>query len=124
MNLFKSIFTYQCPRCRSSKIFKTPFQFTSPLAMPDKCPNCELNFAQEPGFYFGALFISYGVSIVLFLGISLSLVFVFEWSISKSMTVVLVVAALFFFKIMRVSRSIWIHIIIKFEKRFLVNDKI
>ncbi|MEO1261736.1 MAG: DUF983 domain-containing protein [Bacteroidota bacterium] len=122
MTLIKSIFTYQCPRCRSSKIFKTPFQFTNPLAMPEKCPNCELNFEQEPGFYFGALFISYGVSIVLFLSIALSLVFGFDWSVGRSMAVVLIVAALFFFKIMRVSRSIWIHIIIKYEKRFLANN--
>lgn len=37
--------------------------------MNDTCENCEATFMPEPGFYFGALYVSYAFTITLFIGI-------------------------------------------------------
>jgi uncharacterized protein (DUF983 family) len=118
MNILQSIFGYRCPKCRSSKLFKEPFQFTDPLAMPERCEVCDQNFEPEPGFYFGAMFLSYIASGFLFLIPALILVFGFGWSVNSTMVFVLVFAALVYFKLLRTSRSLWIHIAVKYDKKY------
>ena len=118
MNILKSMWTYQCPRCRSSKMFKTPFQMKKPLDMHDNCEVCGQNFTPEPGFYFGAMFISYILMGWFLLLPALFLKFALDWSVGATMAFVLALAALTYFKFLRFSRSLWIHIIVKYDKRF------
>jgi hypothetical protein len=42
------------------------------------CPVCEANFEPEPGFYFGAMFVSYAISVTIFVVIALFLFVVFH----------------------------------------------
>ncbi len=37
------------------------------------CTNCGVSFEPEPGFYFGAMFVSYALSVVLFAVIGIAL---------------------------------------------------
>ena len=30
------------------------------MEMPDQCPVCGLDYIQEPGYYYGAMYVSYG----------------------------------------------------------------
>lgn len=71
----------------------------------------------EPGFYYGAMFISYIITGFLFLGIALSLVFIWGWTVEGAMGIVLLVAALIYIWILRLSRSVWIHIIVPFKRK-------
>lgn len=121
MNIVKSILKYKCPRCRSANLFKTPFNISKPLDMPERCSNCQLNFEPEPGFYFGAMFISYGLSALLFLATALTLVLGFDWSPNQAMIVVVIIGLLVFFRILRLARAVWIHITVKFEGEQLSN---
>lgn len=41
--------------------------------MYDRCDHCGASFEPEPGFYFGAMFVSYAISVVLFAVIGVSL---------------------------------------------------
>jgi uncharacterized protein (DUF983 family) len=51
----------RCPRCCQGKIYLAGFR------MNTRCPMCELLFDREPGYFLGALYISYGMSTVLLL---------------------------------------------------------
>ena len=118
MNILKSIWTYHCPKCRSSKLFKAPFKFNDPLNMNKKCSVCKQDLEPEPGFYYGAMFISYGLSIFLLLIPSLTLVFGFGWSANNAMFFILLILAISYFKLLRLSRSLWIHINVKYDKSY------
>ena len=118
MNIIKSMLAHNCPQCRSSKLFKNPFDFKNPLRMYERCSNCNQNFEPEPGFYIGAMFISYGLSISMFLTSALILVFGFSWTVNSAMLLVLAISAISFFKILRLSRSIWIHINVKYNSNY------
>jgi uncharacterized protein (DUF983 family) len=65
---FESLIKGRCPRCRKGHIFikpiLNPFSIT---VMNKKCPNCNLVFEKEPGFFNGAMYISYAFSVGLFL---------------------------------------------------------
>ena len=49
-----------CPRCRRGPIF------ASMWAMNEDCPDCGLDFERgEPGYFTGAMYVSYGLAIPL-----------------------------------------------------------
>src|SRR5258708_27778971 len=60
-----SILTLRCPRCRSGKLFvkPSPYPYKTMAQMPAKCPVCGLDFNPEPGFYWGAMYVSYGLTV-------------------------------------------------------------
>jgi uncharacterized protein (DUF983 family) len=113
----------KCPRCQEGDLFVKPFEFSKPVHMPEKCPVCHQKFEPEPGFYYGAMFLSYILSGFLFLGImSICLIF-FKWSLNVSMAVLLVIAALTYFFFLRMSRSIWINLLVKYDPKAKEDKK-
>lgn len=121
MSFINSVVKYTCPRCRSFKMFKVPMQLSSPLEMHKRCEVCEQNFEPEPGFYFGAMFISYIISGFGILVPGLILVFYFKWSVEATMALIIFVGILTAMKLMRFSRSLWIHFIVKYDQDFASN---
>ncbi len=54
----------ECPNCHKGKIFKDNsifFQFSLPK-MNSSCNSCGFNFQKEPGFFFGAMYVNYGLT--------------------------------------------------------------
>ncbi len=103
------IISMKCPKCHEGDLFPTgSFEFKTPFDMNEHCPNCQENFMPEPGFYYGAMFISYiftGFFCLSFVGITH---WVFGWSTGASFGVLILILAIFFVWIYRMARSIWI----------------
>ena len=73
----EAILKAKCPRCHRGDIFKYPI-FHKGFSETNKvCPHCGLMFEREPGFFLGAMYISYVFSIAILLGTSFVLYFVF-----------------------------------------------
>ena len=106
-----SIFNFKCPRCHTGDLFETPaFSFKKPFEMPDHCPYCGQKYHPEPGFYYGAMFVSYiftGWFCILFV---MFFHWVLGWSTAASFVLLIGVCALGFIYIFRLARSIWINI--------------
>ena len=51
-----------CPRCYTGKIFRGPLWRTY-LAMNERCPVCDLKYEREQGYFLGAMYFSYMLSI-------------------------------------------------------------
>ncbi|MEE9374314.1 MAG: DUF983 domain-containing protein [Saprospiraceae bacterium] len=115
MNFIVSTFKYKCPRCRKGDIFTMPFEISKPVDMPKRCAHCNLKLEPEPGFYFGAMFISYLLTAFPLLGVGLFLAFVHDWSMSGIIGILLLVAAITFIKVLRFSRSLWIHLMVGYK---------
>lgn len=96
-------------------MFTEPFKLKSPLEMHERCLHCGQRFEPEPGFYFGAMFLSYILSAWILLIIALALVFYLHWTVESAMLVVIAIGALGYFKLLRFSRSLYIHIVVKYE---------
>lgn len=76
--------------------------------MYERCSECNYRFDKEPGYFFGAMYISYGMAIAELLPVFL----VFTWFLPLGWLFVLMFAILLltmFFNY-RVSRVLWIHI--------------
>jgi len=58
----------RCPQCREGKMFKYPAYNVKRFdEMYEQCPVCGLYYEIEVGFYWGAMYISYGFSVALVL---------------------------------------------------------
>lgn len=114
--LLGSILSKNCPRCRSSKLFIEPMMLNKPLDMNDRCPVCGQNFMPEPGFYYGAMFVSYLISSFFFLFVAGVTIIYFDFTVEGAFTLIIFLGLFFYFWLLRVSRSIWIHIMIKYDK--------
>ena len=111
----KAMWTNKCPRCRIGNIFTEPFNIADPLNMPDKCSCCGQKTEPEPGFYYGAMYISYMLSSGLLLLPALLLVFYFEWTLGQAMAFTIFLAIVSYLKILRGGRSIWLHMNVSYD---------
>ncbi|MBK8627727.1 MAG: DUF983 domain-containing protein [Saprospiraceae bacterium] len=111
----------KCPRCQEGDLFVKPFEFSKPVNMPENCPVCNQKFEPEPGFYYGSMFLSYIFSAFFFLGIIGLCLIVFKMSLNAAMGVLLLIAALTYMFFLRMSRSIWINLMIKYDPKAKEN---
>ncbi len=116
LNWFKSTWRYTCPRCQKGEMFIKPLNLSKPLAMNEVCGHCGQQFEPEPGYYFGAMFISYIVGSFIVLPIALVLVFVFDYTVEAAILWVILLGALLYLKLLRGARSLWIHLLVKYEE--------
>ena len=72
-----ALFQGKCPRCRVGNIFAhsvaaQPLRFNK---MNETCPHCEVRLEPEPGFYQGAMYVSYAITIACIVVVSFILYF-------------------------------------------------
>ena len=123
MGLFKkgqkaySVAQLKCPKCHEGELFPTTtFSFKKSFDMYERCPNCNEDYAPEPGFYYGAMFISYiwtGFFSLSFVGFA---IFVLNMSINMSFLALILFMAAIFVWIFRVSRAMWINVVVHYDK--------
>lgn len=100
----------KCPRCRKGDIFKHPLSDVLHFAkMNETCPHCGTTFEPEPGFYFGAMFVSYALSVALFVVVGLGLYFLFNPSDWVYITTIGIAAVLFTPISFRYSRILFLY---------------
>lgn len=110
-----SIFGLYCPRCRTGKMFKQPYTYKTAYQMPPRCPVCDQNYEPEPGFYYGAMFISYILTGWLFMLVGLGLVFGLGWGVTPTLVAVAALTIVVHNLIFRFSRSLWLHFFVKYN---------
>lgn len=122
MGIFKkgskaySIFGFKCPKCHEGELYPTTtFSFQKSFEMHDRCPHCDHNFNPEPGYYFGAMFISYIITGFFCLFVVGTLILGFKMSIPGAFGILVAICAILFVWIFRVSRSIWLNINFKYD---------
>ena len=103
------ILNSKCPNCSKGSVYKKHhfFRFAK---MNDRCSVCNLLFDKEPGFFFGAMFVSYALTVAE--GISLfvaSGVLFFDNWFSYYLIPILLIGVLVLAPFnYRLSRVIWI----------------
>ncbi len=114
-SLFYSIIFMKCPRCREGNMFEKPiFSFQKTFTMYDNCPHCGQKYSLEPGFYYGAMFISYILSAFTMFGLFAIVKFGLGMDVVPafiSITIVMLGSLVWFF---RISRVIWLHFFVTY----------
>ena len=116
MKLYSILFG-ACPKCHQESMYieKNPYILTDTLKINDTCSHCNTRYRMEPSFFYGSMYVSYGV------GIAFALVsFAISYLILESSLLVAffsIVGTLIAFMpiIMRVSRNIWINLFMNYD---------
>jgi uncharacterized protein (DUF983 family) len=109
----------KCPRCHQGKMFpsKTLYSPAKFQTMNRSCSCCGLCFEPEPGYYFGAMFISYAFNTAYFVAAWIFLGgFVNEPSTSMILATLLTIVIGLFPITFRLSRVLWIYIFVRYDK--------
>jgi Protein of unknown function (DUF983) len=72
------------------------------------CSYCEQTFEPEPGFYFGAMFVSYGMVVIMSIMTWIFLFFIFHPAFEVYLVVILVLNVLLLPFIFRYSRTLYL----------------
>ena len=110
MTKLSAILKLKCPACWQGNLFVkegSPLSFN--FDMHQRCPHCNENLVREPGFYFGAMFISYILSGFFSLFVVGTLIIFFKVNWESAMGVLAVVLIALYAYLYKISRSIWIH---------------
>ncbi|OOG69345.1 hypothetical protein B0E43_20280 [Algoriphagus sp. A40] len=118
-SVLTSVLTCKCPKCRKGQMFPKgnlmhPLRFHK---MNESCAVCGQSFEPEPGFYFGAMFVSYGLNTVIFIAVWVLLALLVENYSLSTLLILLGLTVVVFLPIsFRLSRSIWIALFVRFQK--------
>jgi uncharacterized protein (DUF983 family) len=106
-----------CPKCQEGSFFKYRFTFnpSKVTKIHDNCPNCNLKYMLEPSFFYGAMYINYGITVAISIVIFLITKLGFELNLLQSFFSVFVVLVLLAPLNLRLSRIIWINMFVPFE---------
>ncbi|WP_417600049.1 DUF983 domain-containing protein [Owenweeksia hongkongensis] len=112
-----SIFKYKCPRCHQGDVFKSKSSYNLPkmFDMHEQCSNCELRYEFEPGFFYGAMYVSYGLTVALGVATYVLMQMFFEASVAQIILVLVGVLIIGSPLVLRLSRIIWMNLFIKYE---------
>lgn len=101
-----------CPRCREGKMFKYPSSRISKFAeMNENCPVCGLKFEVEPGFWYGAMFVSYANTILLLVVMGIGIFYLFNDPPTLYYILVITIVSILFVPFnFRISRSVFLHL--------------
>ena len=113
-----SILTGTCPKCQNESMYedKNPLHLSKVLKMNETCSHCGLRYQIEPSFFYGAMYVSYGVSIAF--GVAsfiIANVFV-GLGLLHSFIAIVITLILTYTITLRLSRNIWINMFIHFDK--------
>ena len=119
-----SILHNKCPRCQEGDFFVTgkAYDFRKFSVMHSSCSHCDLSFEQEPGYYYGAMYVSYAINVALMVAIWVAYMVLFGdrfsiwWMVLASMIFGVILAPVTF----RVARLTWINFFIRYKGKSAV----
>jgi uncharacterized protein (DUF983 family) len=99
----------RCPRCRTGRIFRYSI-FRGFPKMHDRCPVCDLRFEREPGYFLGAMYVSYALGLVIVTLFAALLWSVTGWWITKDTIWAVVLFLPLAPTITLLARVLWIYL--------------
>ncbi|MDI1355525.1 MAG: DUF983 domain-containing protein [bacterium] len=110
-NLVLNILTEKCPHCGKGHVFEKKSEVFQFPVMRKSCEICDFKFDREPGYFIGAMYISYGLAVLQ--GLITFLICFFLFPSLPTIALPLLIASvilLFSVKNYKLSRIIYIHI--------------
>jgi uncharacterized protein (DUF983 family) len=100
----KAMVLLRCPNCLRGRVFSGAVQ------MNEHCPLCGVRFAREPGYFLGAMYVSYPLAAIVLGVLALALqLLIPHWPWVLCLAVAFVPFLLLVPLVFRYSRVIWMH---------------
>ena len=106
----------KCPKCHEGDFIKGhPYNLKGMDEIYSHCSNCNEKYSKEPGFYYGAMYVSYGVGIAF--AVAAFVISFLILGLDKTAAFIAIIGTLVVFLpvILRLSRNIWINFFFKYQ---------
>ena len=112
-----SILTGSCPRCQKESMYldKNPYNVSKLYAMNENCGHCKLKYKIEPSFFYGAMYVSYGLTVAI--GVAIFIVASFFEKLTANKALLYICIGLFLLMPItaRLARNIYINMFVSFN---------
>lgn len=115
-----SILTGTCPRCHQESMYvdKNPYNMLNIYKMHERCSHCGQPYKIEPSFYFGAMYVSYGLGVAIAIAAFIVSFAFIKTSLKTAFIVIIAALIIPMPLIMRISRNIWINLFVSYDKNW------
>jgi uncharacterized protein (DUF983 family) len=114
-----SILNGKCPRCHQGDFFTNKFTFnpSKVTKIHDNCSKCNLKYMLEPSFFYGAMYINYGITVAISIAVFVITKLGFELNLLESFLSVLAALIVLAPINLRLARIIWINMFISYDEK-------
>lgn len=112
-----SILKGSCPKCQNESMYedKNPFHLSKVLKMNESCSHCGFVYQIEPSFFYGAMYVSYGLNVALGIAAFIVSYVLFNSSIETSFIAIVITLVVLFPFVLRWSRNIYINMFVSYD---------
>lgn len=112
-----SIVYSKCSRCNVGDLYEdnNPYHLSKLSKMKKECDCCGQKFEPETGFYYGAMYVSYALSIIAMFIPAAILYFGFDAGFPVLLATILSIYVGLFPILFRWSRNIWLNMFVHFD---------
>lgn len=113
-----SMLTGVCPVCQQENMYleKNPYKLHKVFRMHEHCSHCHTKYKIEPSFFFGAMYVSYGLGVALSVAAFVICFLFLNMTLLLTFIGIIAVLIVLFPLILRLSRNIWINLFLHFDK--------
>ncbi|MEO9954013.1 DUF983 domain-containing protein [Nonlabens sp.] len=113
-----SIFTGTCPVCQNESMYtsRNLYNPSKTQEMNERCSHCDTKYKIEPSFFYGSMYVSYGVGVAIAIATFVLGYYILDlsrWNIFIAITLISIFSLPM---VIRVSRNIWINIFMDYDK--------
>ncbi|HZJ37388.1 MAG TPA: DUF983 domain-containing protein [Gillisia sp.] len=113
-----SILTGTCPVCQEESMYKepNPYKLRTIFKMHERCSHCHTKYKIEPSFFFGAMYVSYGLGVAIAVAAFIVVYLFFGGGLMATFIGIIGTLVVLMPIIVRVSRNIWINLFLNYRK--------
>ncbi|WP_367754993.1 DUF983 domain-containing protein [Flavobacterium sp. WC2421] len=115
-----SILTGTCPKCQKESMYldQNVLHLGNILKMNEKCSHCGLKYQIEPSFFYGAMYVSYGLNVATGIAAFIVSYLIFGSSLKVAFIAIIASIIILFPFILRWSRNIYINMFVSYDPNF------
>jgi uncharacterized protein (DUF983 family) len=113
-----SILTGSCPRCQEESMYvdKNPYNLKNMYKMHEHCSHCGLHYQLEPSFFYGSMYVNYGLTVIVGIGAFLISKILLGLELTQSFISIIVALVVLMPLNSRLARNIYINMFVSYDK--------
>ncbi len=114
---FYSVFNNKCPRCHEGDFFEygITLNFKNNLKTHTTCKNCGFKYMIEPSFFYGAMYVSYALTVAFAVAVFV-ISYLLGLGLLSSLIAIIVILIAMTPLTMRISRLVYINMFVHYKK--------
>lgn len=114
-----SIVNGKCPKCHKGDFFKYSFTFhpSKVTKLHDNCSHCNLKYMMEPSFFYGAMYVNYGITVAISIAVFVITKLFLDFDLLQSFLSVIVALVVLAPINLRLSRILWINMFVNYQEK-------